>query len=83
MPAVDDPGPGVDPILLKVLDAVPFRLSADGGVKAARQQLRDLPRLPLHPELHVQDRAIEGPEGQINIRIITHRIALGVRTVGP
>jgi acetyl esterase/lipase len=69
MSTVDDPGPGVDPILLKVLDAVPFRLSADGGVKAARQRLRDLPRLRLHPELRVQDRAIEGPEGQINIRI--------------
>src|SRR5262245_2625094 len=69
MPTVDDPGPGVDPILLKVLDAVPFRLSADGGVKAARQQLRDLPRLPVHPELRVQDRAIDGPAGQINIRI--------------
>lgn len=31
MPTVDDPGSGVDPILLKVLDAVPFRLPADGG----------------------------------------------------
>lgn len=64
----DGPGPGVDPILLKVLDAVPFRLSADGGVKAARQQLRDLPRRLLHPELRVQDRSIDGPAGQINTR---------------
>jgi acetyl esterase/lipase len=69
MPTFDDTGPGVDPILLKVLDAVPFRLSADGDIKAARQQLRDLPRRPLHPELRVQDRAIDGPAGQINIRI--------------
>src|SRR5262249_44646848 len=69
MPTVDDPGSGVDPILLKVLDAVPFRLSADGGVEAARERLRNLPRLPLHPELRVQDRAIEGPAGPINIRI--------------
>jgi acetyl esterase len=69
IPTFDGPGPGVDPILLKVLDAVPFRLSPDGGVKAARQQLRDLPRRPLHPELRVQDRAIDGPAGRINIRI--------------
>jgi acetyl esterase/lipase len=69
MPIVDDPGPGVDPILLKVLDAVPFRLSAHVGVEAARQQLRDLPRPPLHPELRVQDRTIDGPASQISIRI--------------
>jgi acetyl esterase len=69
MPTFDDPGSGVDPILLKVLDAVPFRLSADGGAEAARQQLRDLPRRPLHPELHVEDRTIDGPAGRINIRI--------------
>jgi hypothetical protein len=69
MPTFDDPGPGVDPILLKVLDAVPFRLSAEGDIQAARQQLRDLPRRPLHPELRVQDRAIGGPASRINIRI--------------
>jgi acetyl esterase/lipase len=69
MRTVDDPGPGVDPILLKVLDVVPFRLSADNGVKAARQQLRNLPRRPVHPELRVQDRIIDGPAGRINIRI--------------
>ncbi|HWF29012.1 MAG TPA: alpha/beta hydrolase, partial [Mycobacterium sp.] len=53
----------------KVLDAVPFRLSADDGVDAARQALRDLPRRAFHPELRVQDRAIDGPAGPINIRI--------------
>jgi acetyl esterase len=65
----DDPASGIDPILLKVLDAVPFRLSADGGVEAARQQLRDLPRRPMHPELRVQNHTIDGPAGQIKIRI--------------
>ncbi len=61
--------PTVDPILLKVLDAVPFRLSADEGVEVARQRLRDLPRRSFHPELRVQDRTIAGPAEPINIRI--------------
>ncbi len=72
MPSLDktaDEKPAIDPILLKVLDAVPFRLSTDDGVDAARQRLRDLPRRPLHPELRVEDRAIPGPAGSIGIRI--------------
>jgi acetyl esterase len=48
---------------------VPFRLTTDDGVDAARQRLRDLPRRPLHPELRVEDRAIPGPGGPIGIRI--------------
>ena len=35
----------------------------------ARRQLRDLPRRTFHPELRVEDRAITGPAGPINIRI--------------
>ncbi|MFZ0906740.1 MAG: alpha/beta hydrolase [Mycobacterium sp.] len=69
MPTVDDSGPAIDPILLKVLDAVPFQLSADEGVDVARQRLRDLPRRSFHPELRVQDRTIDGPASPINIRI--------------
>ena len=71
MPSLDttDENPGIDPILLKVLDAVPFRLSTDDGVDAARQRLRDLPRRSLHPELRVEDRTIPGPAGAIDIRI--------------
>jgi acetyl esterase len=70
MPGSDnDEKPGVDAILLKVLDAVPFRLSADDGVAAARQRLRDLPRRPVHPELRVENRVIDGPAGTIAIRI--------------
>ena len=61
--------PGIDPILLKVLDAVPFRLSTEDGVEAARQRLRDLPRRPLHPDLRVEDRDIPGPGGPLGIRI--------------
>ncbi len=69
MPSVDDPGSAIDPILQKVLDAVPFRLSADDGVEAARRALRDLPRRTFYPELRVENRAIDGPAGPINIRI--------------
>jgi len=68
-PDAQEAGPGIDPILLKVLDAVPFSLALDDGVEAARQRLRDLPRRPVHPELRVQDRSIDGPAGSINIRI--------------
>lgn len=68
MPSVDS-GSAIDPILQKVLDAVPFRLSADEGVDAARQALRDLPRRSFHPELRVEDRAVDGPAGPIKIRI--------------
>jgi acetyl esterase/lipase len=64
-----DEKPTIDPILLKVLDAVPFRLSTDDGIDAVRQRLRDLPRRPVHPELRVEDRAIDGPAGTIPIRI--------------
>ena len=41
----------------------------EDGIDAARQRLRDLPRRPVHPELRVEDRAIQGPAGPIAIRI--------------
>ncbi|SOX53481.1 alpha/beta hydrolase [Mycobacterium ahvazicum] len=71
MPSFDkaDEKPPIDPILLKVLDAVPFRLSTDDGIEAARQRFRDLPRRPVHPELRVEDRTIDGSAGAIAIRI--------------
>src|ERR1700744_393929 len=69
MPSVDASGSTIDPILQKVLDAVPFRMSADDGVDAAGRQLRDLPRRSLHPELRGEDRAIDGPAGPLHIRI--------------
>jgi acetyl esterase/lipase len=67
--AAADGKPGIDPILLKVLDRVPFRLSTEDGIDAVRQRLRDLPRRPVHPELRVEDRTINGPAGPIGIRI--------------
>jgi len=69
MPTAAASGSAIDPILLKVLDAVPFRLSLDDGVDAGRQRLRDLPRRQFHPELRVENRSIGGPAGPINIRI--------------
>src|ERR1700742_3071331 len=69
MSTVDDSGPAIDPILQKVLDAVPFRLSIHDGVDAARRQLRDLPRRAFNPDLRVQNRSIDGPAGPLNIRI--------------
>ncbi|TAM69209.1 alpha/beta hydrolase [Mycobacterium sp.] len=72
MPSLDntaDEKPAIDPILQKVLDAVPFRLSTEDGIDAARQRFRDLPRRPLHPELRVEDRTIPGPAGSIAVRI--------------
>ena len=59
----------IDPILLKVLNVVPYRLSLDDGVETARRQLRDLPRRPVYPELRVADRTIAGPAGDIPVRI--------------
>src|ERR1700758_698971 len=64
-----DPRPAIDRILQKVLDAVPFQLSLDDGVDAARQRLRDLPRREFHPELRVENRSIDGPASPLNIRI--------------
>jgi acetyl esterase len=64
-----EPRPAIDPILQKVLDAVPFQLSLDDGVDVARERLRNLPRREFHPELRVENRSIEGPAGPLNIRI--------------
>jgi acetyl esterase len=61
--------PAVDAILLKVLEAVPFQLTTDGGVEASRQRFRDLPRRPVHPEVATEDRTIDGPAGPIPIRV--------------
>ena len=61
--------PPVDAILQKVLDAVPFRLTVNDGVEVARRGLRELPRRPMHPNLRVEDFRIDGPAGQIPIRV--------------
>ena len=68
MPGSEDK-PAIDAILLKVLEAVPFQLTVDGGVEESRRRLRDLPRRPVHPELRVENHEIDGPAGTIPIRV--------------
>jgi acetyl esterase/lipase len=71
MPVTDASGdkPGLDAILQKVLEAVPFQLTTDGGPEAARQRFRDLPRHPVHQDLRVEDRTIDGAGGPLPIRL--------------
>lgn len=59
----------LDPVLQKVLEAVPFQLTTDGGPEGARQRFRDLPRKELHPEVTAHDRVIESPAGSIPVRV--------------
>lgn len=59
----------MDAILQKVLEAVPFQLTVDGGIDEARRRLRDLPRRPAHPDLRVENHQIDGPAGPIPLRV--------------
>ncbi len=65
----DSHRPPLDPILQKVLEAVPFQLSVDDGVDEARRRLRALPARPLHTDLRVEDHTIEGPAVPIPVRV--------------
>lgn len=60
MPESGTDRPALDAILQKVLDAVPFQLTMDGGPEAARDRFRALPRRPVHQDLRVRDRTVEG-----------------------
>ncbi|MFV1362302.1 alpha/beta hydrolase [Mycolicibacterium elephantis] len=59
----------IDAILQKVLEAVPFQLTTDGGPEAARCRFAELPRREVHPEVRSEDRVIDGPDGPIPIRV--------------
>lgn len=59
----------LDAILQKVLEAVPFRLIAEGGVEESRRRLRELPRRQLHEDLRVADIHLDGPAGPIPVRV--------------
>ena len=72
----------LDAILQKVLEAVPFQLTADGGVEEARRRLRELPRRPWHPDLHTRDIRIDGPAGPIPARVYWPPETLGGRDSG-
>ncbi|MET0476299.1 MAG: alpha/beta hydrolase [Mycobacterium sp.] len=67
--AVSDDKPALDAILQKVLEAVPFQLTAEGGPEASRQRFRDLPRPPVDRSLRAEDRTVDGPAGPIPIRL--------------
>jgi acetyl esterase/lipase len=60
MPESGTDRPALDAILEKVLQAVPFQLTTDGGAEAARERFRALPRRPVHQHLRTEDRAIAG-----------------------
>jgi acetyl esterase len=67
--SVAEEKPAVDAILLKVLEAVPFQLTTDGGIESARQRWRDVPRREVHLEVPSKDMAIDGQAGPIPIRV--------------
>lgn len=59
----------LDPVLAKVLDAVPFRLTTDGGPELARQRFAELPRAEVFPEVTATDQSISGPAGPVPVRV--------------
>ncbi|MGK2904679.1 MAG: alpha/beta hydrolase [Mycobacterium sp.] len=60
MPESGTDRPALDAILEKVLEAVPFQLTMEGGPAAARERFAALPRRQVHPGLRVQNRTVEG-----------------------
>lgn len=67
--SVAEEKPAVDAILLKVLEAVPFQLTTEGGAQAARERFNAVPRVEILPELRAEDRAVDGPGGPIPVRV--------------
>ncbi|OBG95776.1 lipase [Mycobacterium sp. E136] len=67
--SVAEEKPAVDAILLKVLEAVPFQLTTDGGPQAARERFNALPQVEILPEVRAEDRAVDGPGGPIPVRV--------------
>jgi len=59
----------LDAILQKVLEAVPFALTTEGGVEASRQRFRELPRREVYRDVLTEDRTIDGPAGPIPLRV--------------
>nr|WP_090278784.1 alpha/beta hydrolase [Mycolicibacterium komanii]CRL74438.1 esterase/lipase [Mycolicibacterium komanii] len=67
--SVAEEKPALDAILLKVLEAVPFQLTTDGGAQAARERFNALPRVEILPEVRAEDREVDGPGGPIPVRV--------------
>jgi acetyl esterase len=69
--------PGIDPTMQALLDAFPFKFSADGGVEVAREQMRQL-KAPAEalPDMRIEERTIDyGDITGIPVRIYWPPIA--------
>lgn len=62
---------GIDPIIIKILEAVPIQLVSPDGPQASRDAYRAIAtaRAPWIEVAKVEDRTIPGPAGQIPVRI--------------
>jgi acetyl esterase len=69
--------PGIDPAMQALLDAFPFKFTADDGVEVAREQMRQLEAPPeLLPEMRIEERTIGyGDISDIPVRIYWPPIA--------
>lgn len=63
--------PGIDPALKGLLDAFPFTFTADDGVEAAREMMRQLKAPPESlPEMRIEERTVgHGDIGDVPVRI--------------
>lgn len=63
--------PGIDPALKELLDAFPFTFTAEDGVEAAREKMRQLKAPPeLLPEMRIEERTVGyGDISDIPVRI--------------
>ena len=52
--------PGIDPAIQALLEAFPFKFTADAGVEVAREQMRQLKAPPeALPDMRIEERAID------------------------
>src|ERR1700682_182409 len=53
------PRPGIDPALKALVDALPFHFTADDGVEAPRQAIRQMaPPAEMLPAMRIEERTI-------------------------
>jgi acetyl esterase/lipase len=69
--------PGIDPTMQALLDAFPFKFTADEGVEVAREQMRQLKAPPeALPDMRIEERTIDyGDITGIPVRIYWPPIA--------
>jgi len=69
--------PGIDPIMAALLEAFPFKFTADDGVEVAREQMRQLKAPPeALPDMRIEERTIDyGDITGIPVRIYWPPIA--------